>query len=607
MTGFALVVGVVAGIFVLSHKRAAPPTSLAPGVETSDLDPTQDEDSERSGAFRLPTGRPPALSCTAAQAIVRQARAGLAVPPPRVEAAELARSASDWLDPHGLWSAADDTPVEPRLLAEGAALLAELEGAGPCGAARAVGAELARWVAELRTLFDASAARADASHAPAAARAAVGSTEGARELARALGDAVGAARTLVHAHAFGDAARARFFPSLSAGEWGDVVLAAAVRAYVPLIDPHGAWAPADEEASVYEVELDAHPAPRLWEHAVRTPIGLSIGTGAVAPLGDGDVVFDVSGLATAGFGVEELDELAFAAADGPRTLTVLRAGGAELVRLEVGTNGPPATAKTEAPGAELARARVPFGLGSVLVLAPRDVRDNLGASVAQAIAQERAAGGLAGVVIDLRGNGGGSTEGAIDTLGTFLPKATLFPMKRRDGTIETDRAPDPPLEERWTGPVATLVDGSTASAAEMIAGALAAYRRGPSIGVRTYGKGCAQEYVEDDAHAGILRLTTLLYALPDGAPVQRVGLTPTINLPGAAPRPTMGDPDEREATLAHAPRTWRGPDVRDRSERVEVAWPATRLVGPCADAYVCAALRAVSGWTSRRTVAARAR
>ena len=90
-----------------------------------------------------------------------------------------------------------------------------------------------------------------------------------------------------------------------------------------------------------------------------------------------------------------------------------------------------------------------------------------------------------GIVLDLRGNGGGSTDGANAALGLFLPGARLFPMKRRDGVIETERAPEPPETDRWPGPVATLVDGDTASAAEMIAGALASYRRGAVAGYRT--------------------------------------------------------------------------------------------------------------------------
>jgi carboxyl-terminal processing protease len=225
--------------------------------------------------------------------------------------------------------------------------------------------------------------------------------------------------------------------------------------------------------------------------------------------------------------------------------------------------------------------------------------------LARTIAHERErdrARPVAGVLLDLRGNGGGSTDGAISALGLFLPAAPLFPMKRRDGTIETDRAPEPPANVRWTGPLATLVDGETASAAEMIAGALAVYRRGASVGTPTYGKGCAQEYLDDDAHAGVLRLTTLLYALPDGAAVQRVGLTPTIEL--------SLDPvedSEREATLAHAPPSWRGPDVRERRLVGDAeAWPEhAGVVGPCKDPDVCKALRALGAAPSKNVRATR--
>ena len=220
-----------------------------------------------------------------------------------------------------------------------------------------------------------------------------------------------------------------------------------------------------------------------------------------------------------------------------------------------------------------------------------------------------------GVLLDLRGNGGGSTDGAIDALGLFLPGAPLFPMRRRDGTLETDRAPEPPNVDRWNGPVATLVDAETASAAEMIAGALASYGRGPSVGTNTFGKGCAQEYLDDDAHYGVLRLTTLLYALPDGAAVQRVGLAPQIHIPFVPVDDSS--PGEREATLAHSAPSWRGPDVRDRTimghaldGTWSTAWPGQDgTLGPCRDAEVCRALRALGGGAStpRRVWAAKGR
>jgi carboxyl-terminal processing protease len=248
---------------------------------------------------------------------------------------------------------------------------------------------------------------------------------------------------------------------------------------------------------------------------------------------------------------------------------------------------------------------VTYAEGDALVVAIHDVRDDLGDLLARTLANDVRRHDLrpiTGIVLDLRGNGGGSTDGAMAAIALFLPGAPLFPMKRRDGTIETDRAPEPANDDRWAGPVAALVDGETASAAEMIAGALAVYRRGPSVGTPTYGKGCAQEYLDDDVHVGVLRLTTLLYALPDGEAVQRVGLTPVIGLS----LPPVDDA-EREATLAHAPPTWRGPDVRDRrSPTADQAWPPHNgAVGPCKDEGVCKALRALGAASAKNVRATR--
>ncbi len=80
---------------------------------------------------------------------------------------------------------------------------------------------------------------------------------------------------------------------------------------------------------------------------------------------------------------------------------------------------------------------------------------------------------------------------------------------------------------------------------------------GVVVGDRTYGKGCAQEYLDDDAHAGVLRRTTLLYALPDGTPVQKTGIVPEIRL-------GLPADDEAEGLRGRALAPWRGPDVRIR-------------------------------------------
>jgi carboxyl-terminal processing protease len=234
---------------------------------------------------------------------------------------------------------------------------------------------------------------------------------------------------------------------------------------------------------------------------------------------------------------------------------------------------------------------VSFGAGAALVLQIEDVPDDLGDRILATIASvERPLG----ILLDLRGNGGGSTDGALAALGIFLPGAPLFPLRRRDGSIEVDRAPRLGDADRWPGPVAALVDGDSASAAEMIAGALAAYSRGPVLGSRTYGKGCAQEYLDDESGRGVLRLTTLLFSLPDGAPLQQVGVTPDISLglPAGV---------EREANLAQAPASWTGPDVRDPSMVTPRPWPEHGgRVGRAHDPTIYRALRALGAARAAR-------
>jgi len=586
----------------------------APHPAAAVVDAGEDEEDDGAYAFRLPSGHPAELSCDEARRVIAQVRTGLAYEPDSVAPHALAAGAADWLDPHGLWSAAPDSPVEGRIEKRSRELLAEMESrvGDDCPAALDVGATLRRWVGDLRARFDrARTATSDVDAAGASEEIpfdAIAYSRPARSFAEDLGTRVGAFERAYGATAvpYADAARDRFFPDLDAAEWARALLAAAVRAYVPLVDPHGAWAPLDEEESVYEVDLASHPPPRLWEKSERTAVGVVVRDGASTPLAEGDLVLSIGGLTTAGLPLEQLDQLSYAAADLPESPTaiLLRLGDSAPRAIKLDPAEPTPAAAPEEDF--LQTERIPYGRAGedVVVVAIHDVRDDLGDLLARTLLRERAAPPrpIAGVVLDLRGNGGGSTDGAISALGLFLPSAPLFPMKRRDGTIETDRAPEPPVEQRWTGPLATLVDGETASAAEMIAGALAVYRRAASVGTPTYGKGCAQEYLDDDAHAGVLRLTTLLYALPDGAAVQRVGLTPTIGL-----SLTPVEDSEREATLAHAPPSWRGPDVRDRrvpSESESWAFHGG-VIGPCKDADVCKGLRALGAAPSKKIRATR--
>jgi len=589
--------GALCAAVVLERPRAtASPTPHAAhtgGDGDAAASPEHEREDERSLSFRMPTGEPTSLSCDEARLIVAQVRDLLAYEPRPVARNAFAESTLDWLDPHGLWALADDAPTKRALDAVTAELLRELEGKKTdCEAATKVGLVLEGWNKELRAAFDKGRAEAGAHHAslldPIPAHG-----EGIAN-AREIGRRVGAFEktTGKEGKPFADAARARFFPELDKNGWAKVVLASAVRAYVPLADAHSAWAPFDEEASISDVDLVAHPPPRLWVRPSTTAVGALVEGGVVAPLKEHDILLGIGGIKTAALPVEQLEQMAYAASESKASTraVVLRDGAI----VEVELPGDAAAKKAAPPHDPPPSERIPYGDGAVLVVKLGEVRDDLGDDLGAEIRAARAADKkTVGVVLDLRGNGGGSAEGAVSAVSRFMPNVPLFPTKRRDGTVEIDRTREVKDDERWDGPVVSLVDGATASAAEMIAGGLAAYGRAVILGTTTFGKGCEQEYVDDDARAGVLRLTTLLYALPDGTPVQRTGLEPHLRFP-FVPRE---EKIEREDSLAAAPPSWRGPDVRTPVKWTRaIDWPvAGSTLGPCKDPDVCKALRLLGG------------
>lgn len=560
----------------------------------------------RDRTLAPPSDDPVRLTCAQAKAIAAQARENLAQPPGRIDRESFATTTLDWLDPHGLWSVAPDAPVGAVLRRRSSELLAALDDPTDehgCAAAVTIGSTLRTWVDELRDVFDHQSSIGD--REPwSTAREAVFEDGVVQRPARELAADIGK-----HAHSLQSnlgrpgertltALRRRVFPQLSEQQWGQTVLAAALRAYVISIDAHGAWAPMDEETSLFEVELDGTGRRHLWGTMTRTIGGVRIDEHPIAPLATGDVLLSIAGVATAGLSVEQIEQLGILDPTDPqpaREVEVLREGTREPQTFAVAPL--PSTAVASDPAYAAVRIeRVPYRQGHVAVLTVLDVPDDLGVEMLSALAEARLEDSLVGVVLDLRGNGGGSIDGAKEALAPFLSGAPLFPMRRRDGSIEIELAPVVAETDRFNGPLATMVDGDTASAAEMIAGALASYGRAEVVGVRTFGKGCAQEYLDDEAGGGVLRLSTLVYALPDGRPVQRVGLQPTIRL-------DYGTRSQREDTLPNAMAPWRGPDIRRQSMIRSVAWPPhAGHVGPCRDENVCKALRAVG---SQRGVSAR--
>ena len=137
--------------------------------------------------------------------------------------------------------------------------------------------------------------------------------------------------------------------------------------------------------------------------------------------------------------------------------------------------------------------------------------------------------GARGVVLDLRGNPGGLTSEAVDLAGVFLGEQ-LVARVREGGEEEELRATAPVAIGL---PLAVLVDGGTASAAEMVAGALQDHGRATLVGTQTFGKGSLLAVSDVEGAGGSIRYTTGAFSTPDGHPVEGVGLVPDVPvLPG---------------------------------------------------------------------------
>jgi carboxyl-terminal processing protease len=151
-----------------------------------------------------------------------------------------------------------------------------------------------------------------------------------------------------------------------------------------------------------------------------------------------------------------------------------------------------------------------------------------------------------GIVMDLRGNGGGHLNEATGLVGLFVPNGPVVQLRETNGSIERLDVPEPgPL---WDGPLAVLVDRTSASASEIFSAAIQDYHRGIVIGQQTYGKGTVQNLYPLDRWAlgpnagyGQLTVTIGKYYRVTGDSVQNRGVIPEIALPSLISTDDVGE------------------------------------------------------------------
>ena len=167
------------------------------------------------------------------------------------------------------------------------------------------------------------------------------------------------------------------------------------------------------------------------------------------------------------------------------------------------------------------------------------------ADISKQIPQDK----LAGYVVDLRNNPGGLLDQAVSVSSTFLAR----------GEIVSTRGRNPEETQRFTAhggdltkgkPLIVLINGGSASASEIVAGALLDHKRATLVGTRSFGKGSVQTIIPLGTGNGALALTTARYYTPSGRSIQAQGIAPDIEIQQDVPDELKGRADIRgEASM----------------------------------------------------------
>jgi carboxyl-terminal processing protease len=258
------------------------------------------------------------------------------------------------------------------------------------------------------------------------------------------------------------------------------------------------------------------------------------GPADLAGLQSGDVISTINGTSTAGMSIKTISSL-------------LRGNPGTVVRVGIERNGAPLPAPISITRREIHTPTVFAKMlpNKVAFIAIAVFGESTADEVTRALDTFQKDGAEA-YVLDLRDNGGGYLDAAIDVSSKFIATGPIVKVTERAGNYKQYDADNSAIAPK---PLVVLVNGNTASASEITSGAIQDRGVGTLIGTRTFGKGVVQSiYPLPDGSA--IKITTARYFTPSGRDINTVGIEPNI-VADENPSPVPGDPS-RDAQLQTA-------------------------------------------------------
>ncbi len=388
---------------------------------------------------------------------------------------------------------------------------------------------------------------------------------------------------------------------------GAALLEEAIAGMVERLDPYSRFVPAQEVEHFEEQELEGtYQGIGVLLVAGRTPLTVQTplrgGPAEAAGLRPGDRILAIGDDSLADLPAEDVldrgEELLRGPAGSTVTLTIGRDSSDEVVSLEVRRG-------------HVANPRIKWGhlidterhIGYLhLAGFQRQAVEEFDAEVDRL--RNEAGGDLRALILDLRHNPGGLLDEAIELANRFLPEGRIVSLRRRDDRLVEEHFARQELCRLPELPTVLLVDGITASASEVLTGALQDHHRAQVVGSRTYGKGVVQSIYQWNERDFRLKLTTSRYYTPDGRCIEgHMGQDPAeATRHGRAPSARGLEPDTvvelgaadtariaRRLARYDVPPLWRD---AARTLATELGFELAEPLTPDEDAQLAAALSA---------------